>query len=141
VHETERHVRLFEHLGLPAGGSPPEQFPLTATDEAAHAATLARYRLVPGRYAVLHPGASAPTRRWPAAHFAAVMGTSAVTVFLAGDPVRWAYDGGRQSAVAADVPCAPCPHPVCPIDLRCAASVPPEVVLSAARELTGTGVP
>jgi hypothetical protein len=35
------------------------------------------------------------------------------------------------------VPCAPCPHLICPIDFRCAASVRPGEVLAAARELTG----
>jgi len=204
LHEAERHLRLLEHLGLPAGGPPEMAFPVTPADEAEHARTLERRGLSPGRYAVLHPGASSPTRRWPAARFAAVgdalaadglrvvvtgvageraisaavlaamrapaidltgatslgglaallrdaavlvgndtgsahlaaaVGASSVTVFLPGDPVRWAHPGPRHRAVAADVPCAPCPHLVCPIDFRCAASVRPESVVSAAREL------
>jgi ADP-heptose:LPS heptosyltransferase len=209
LHETERHLRLFEHLGLPAGDPPAMRFPVTAADEAEHAGTLARHRLVPGRYAILHPGASSPTRRWPAARFAAVgdaltregltvvvtggagergigaevrawmrrpavdltaatslgglaallrdcavlvgndtgtahlaaaVGARSVTVFLAGDPVRWAHPGRRHRAVAADVPCAPCPHLACPIDFRCADSVRPEAVLAAARSLAGCAV-
>jgi hypothetical protein len=49
--------------------------------------------------------------------------------------VRWAHGGPRHRAVAADVPCAPCPHLECPIDFRCADAVRPEAVLAAAREL------
>jgi ADP-heptose:LPS heptosyltransferase len=71
------------------------------------------------------------------AHLAAAVGARSVTVFLPGDPVRWAHRGPRHRAVVADVPCAPCPHLVCPIDFRCAASVRPREVLAAARELTG----
>jgi ADP-heptose:LPS heptosyltransferase len=204
LHEAERHLRLFEHLGLPAAGPPRMRFPVTSADEAEHAATLARLGLRPGGYAVLHPGASAPTRRWPverfaavgdaladdglrivvtgvpgeratvsallhalrrpaldltgatglgglaallrdaavlvgndtgSAHLAAAVGAASVTVFLPGDPVRWAHAGPRHRTVAADVPCAPCPHLECPIDFRCAASVRPDAVLAAAREL------
>ncbi len=206
LHEAERHLRLFEHLGLPAGGPPEMTFPITPDDEEQHAATLDRHGLVPGGYVVLHPGASSPTRRWtvagyaavgdtlagnglavvltgvpgeraigtavrtamraPAldltgatglgrlaallrdaavligndtgtAHLAAAVGGRSVTVFLAGDPVRWTHGGPRHRAVVADVPCAPCPHLVCPIDFRCADSVLPEDVLAAARELAG----
>jgi ADP-heptose:LPS heptosyltransferase len=209
LHEAERHLRLFEHLGLPPGGPPEMAFPLTGDDETEHAATLARHGLAPGRYVVLHPGASSPTRRWPvhgyaavgdalaeeglavvvtgvrrereisaavcatmrataadltgatglgglaallrdsavlvgndtgSAHLAAAVGARSVTVFLAGDPVRWAHRGPRHRAVVADVPCAPCPHLVCPIDFRCAPSVHLRDVLSAARELAGSAV-
>lgn len=203
-HEVDRHVRLLEHLGLPSEGPGRMEFPVTPADEAEHAATLGRHGLRPGGYAVLHPGASSPTRRWPAAHYAGVgdalaaegwaivvtgvsgerpvsaevtarmrspavdltgttslgglgallrdsavlvgndtgtshlaaaVGARSVTVFLAGDPVRWAHRGAGHRAVVADVPCAPCPHLVCPIDFRCAASVPPGVVAAAARRL------
>lgn len=208
LHETDRHLRLFEHLGLRGGGPSEMTFPITPGDEAEHAATMTRHGLRRGRYAVLHPGASSPTRRWPAsryaavgdalaadglavvvtgvegerdisaavtaamhspatdltgstslgglaallrdcavlvgndtgsAHLAAAVGARAVTVFLPGDPVRWAHRGPRHRTVAADVPCAPCPFLVCPIDFRCADSVPADVVLSAARRLAGTG--
>ncbi|WNV73724.1 glycosyltransferase family 9 protein [Geodermatophilus sp. DSM 44513] len=204
LHEAQRHLALLTHLGLPEGDPPPMHFPVGADDEAAQAALLARHGLVPGRYAVLHPGASAATRRWPAeryaavgdalaadglavvvtgvpgerdvaaavvaamqapavdltgatglgglaallrdaavlvgndtgsAHLAAAVGARSVTVFLPGEPVRWAHGGPRHRALAADVPCAPCPHLVCPIDFRCADSVRPADVLAAAREL------
>jgi len=206
LHEAQRHLRLLEHLGLPAGPPPPMFFPLSAADRAEHAATLGRTGLAPGRYVVLHPGASAPTRQWPteryaavgdalaadgwdvvltgvpserdisatvrermrapvtdltgatslgglaalladsavlvgndtgSAHLAVAVGAPSVTVFLPGDPVRWAHSGPRQRAVVADVPCAPCPHLVCPIDFRCAASVRVAAVVAAARELVG----
>ena len=206
-HEADRHVGLLEHLGLPPGGPAELAFEVTAADEAEHAATLATSGLVPGRYAVLHPGASSPTRRWPvqrfaavgdalaaeglavvltgvseeraiaaavrgamrapatdltgatslgglaallrdsallvgndtgSAHLAAAVGASSVTVFLPGDPLRWANRGPRHRAVAADVACAPCPHLVCPIDFRCADSVSPADVLAAARSLQGS---
>jgi ADP-heptose:LPS heptosyltransferase len=204
LHEADRHLRMFEQLGLPRGGPPEMAFAVTADDEAEHATTLARHGLVPRGYAVLHPGASSPTRRWPveryaavgdglagegldvvvsgvpseapisaavtaamrapaldltgtttlgglaallrdaavlvgndtgSAHLAAAVGGRSVTVFLPGDPVRWAHHGPRHRALAADVPCAPCPHLTCPIDFRCAASVRPEAVLAAARDL------
>jgi ADP-heptose:LPS heptosyltransferase len=206
LHETQRHLRLFEHLGVPAGPPPAMHFPLSAADRAEHAATLAATGLVPGRYVVLHPGASAATRQWPteryaavgdalaadgwdvvltgvpgerdisatvqarmraqaidltgatslgglaalladsavligndtgSAHLAVAVGAPSVTVFLPGDPVRWAHSGPRQRAVVADVPCSPCPHLVCPIDFRCAASVRVAAVVAAARELVG----
>jgi ADP-heptose:LPS heptosyltransferase len=204
LHEAERHLALLEHLGLPPGGPPDLRFPVTAADEAEHAATLTAHALVPGRYAVLHPGASSPTRRWPAdryaavgdalaaaglavvvtgvsgerevaarvaagmrapavdlagatslgglaallrdaavlvgndtgsAHLAAAVGTRSVTVFLPGDPVRWAHPGPRHRHVAAAVPCAPCPHLVCPIEFRCAATVTPRAVLAEVEAL------
>ncbi|MGY1742043.1 MULTISPECIES: glycosyltransferase family 9 protein [unclassified Blastococcus] len=207
LHEAQRHVRLLEHLGLPPGGEAGMGFDLRPGDEAEHAATLTRHGLVPGGYAVLHPGASAATRRWPiaryaavgdalaadglavvltgvpgeaqpaqvaaamrapavdlsgatslgglaallrdaavlvgndtgSAHLAAAVGGRSVTVFLPGDPVRWAHRGPRHRALAPDVACAPCPHLVCPIEFRCAQTVRPDAVLAAARQLAGAG--
>ncbi|MGY1771341.1 glycosyltransferase family 9 protein [Blastococcus sp. SYSU D00813] len=203
LHEAQRHVRLLEHLGLPAGGPLDMTFDLRPADEAEHAATLARHGLTPGGYAVLHPGASAATRRWPvaryaavgdalaadgltvvltgtpgetqpaavaaamrapavdlsgatslgglaallrdaavlvgndtgSAHLAAAVGGRSVTVFLPGDPVRWAHRGPRHRALVPQVACAPCPHLVCPIEFRCAETIRPDAVLAAAREL------
>ncbi len=207
LHETARHVALLEHLGLPPGGDAAMGFPVTADDEAEHAATLAAHGLAPGRYAVLHPGASAPTRRWPvdryaavgdalaadglavvvtgvtaerdisarvvaamrapavdltgatglgglaallrdsavlvgndtgSAHLAAAVGARSVTVFLPGDPVRWAHPGPRHRALTPTVACAPCPHLACPIEFRCAQTVTPAAVAAAARELVAS---
>jgi ADP-heptose:LPS heptosyltransferase len=208
LHEAERHLRLLEHLGLPPDGPAQMTFPLTADDETEHAATLVQHRLVPGRYAVLHAGASAPTRRWPvdryaavgdalaaeglrvvltgvpgerrisaavraamaapaldltgatsfgglaallrdaavlvgndtgSAHLAAAVGARSVTVFLSGDPGRWAHRGPRRRVIVADVDCAPCPHLTCPIDFRCAGSVHPRDVVAAARAVLAGG--
>jgi ADP-heptose:LPS heptosyltransferase len=69
------------------------------------------------------------------AHLAAAVGARTVTVFLSGDSVRWAHRGPRHRAVVSGVACAPCPHLVCPIDFRCAASVRPGDVLAPARDL------
>jgi ADP-heptose:LPS heptosyltransferase len=66
------------------------------------------------------------------AHLAAAVGTPSVTVFLSGDPVRWAY-GGLHRAVWRDVGCNPCPHLTCPIDFRCAQQVEVSDVMAAAR--------
>ena len=68
LHEVERHLRLLEHLGLPAGASRALAWPLTCEDED-EAAALGPAR---GTYAVLHPGATSPSRLWPVERFAAV---------------------------------------------------------------------
>jgi ADP-heptose:LPS heptosyltransferase len=65
MHEIHRHLSLFQHLGVPPAGEDLE-FPLTAADRAE-----AR-DLVRGRYAVLHPGATSSSRRWPLERWAAV---------------------------------------------------------------------
>lgn len=190
LHEVWRHLRLVEHLGvpLPPGAARPA-FPVTGPEWERAAALAAHHGLPPGGYAVLHPGASAPTRRWPAgrfarlgdalarrglrvvlggvraerpltgrvhllmtepavdlagdttvgeyaalladaavlvggdtgaAHLAAAAGTRSVTIFMAGDPVRWAHPGPRHRTARVAVGCNPCPHLRCPRDLRCA---------------------
>jgi ADP-heptose:LPS heptosyltransferase len=65
MHEVHRHLTLFQYLGVPPAGEDLE-FPLTAADRAE-----AR-DLVRGRYAVLHPGATSTSRRWPVGRWAAV---------------------------------------------------------------------
>ena len=53
-----------------------------------------------------------------------------VTVFLPGEPWRWAHPGPSHEAVRVDVGCNPCPHLDCPIDHRCATAVTPAMVLT-----------
>jgi ADP-heptose:LPS heptosyltransferase len=69
------------------------------------------------------------------AHLAAALRTPSVTIFLSGDPVRWAHDPAHHPIVRADVGCSPCPHLSCPIDHRCARRVTVEAVLDAADRL------
>jgi ADP-heptose:LPS heptosyltransferase len=64
-----------------------------------------------------------------AAHLAEAVGTPCVTVFLAGDPVRWAH--ADHGLARVQVECNPCPHLTCPIDHRCATRLDPERVLAA----------
>jgi ADP-heptose:LPS heptosyltransferase len=62
---------------------------------------------------------------------AAALGTPSVTIYLAGDPQRWApFDRRRHRAVQAGVGCQPCPHQTCPIDHRCATGVSVERVVA-----------
>jgi ADP-heptose:LPS heptosyltransferase len=200
LHEVRRHLRLVEHLGvtLPPGADRPA-FPVGAAERARAAALADRHGLPAGGYAVLHPGASAPTRMWPAerfarlgdalarrglrvvlggvaaerpltgrvrgsmaapvvdlagatsvgeyavlladaavlvsgdtgaAHLAAATGTRSVTIFMAGDPVRWAHPGPRHRTARVPVGCNPCPHLRCPRDLRCASRLPVADVLA-----------
>jgi ADP-heptose:LPS heptosyltransferase len=63
LHEAQRHLALVEALGVPPGDDALE-FPLTAQDRAIDRPA--------APYAVLHPGATSPSRRWPADRFAAV---------------------------------------------------------------------
>jgi ADP-heptose:LPS heptosyltransferase len=65
-----------------------------------------------------------------AAHLAAAVGTPSVTIFLAGDPQRWAHPAPHAVA-RVQVECNPCPHLVCPIDHRCAQRLGAEQVLGA----------
>lgn len=204
LHEVHRHLRLVRHLGGPPGADDSLEFPLRDRDREGFARLARVHGLVPGGYAVIHPGATSASRRWPAERFAAVAdalartglriavtgvlgeeavtsavrrhtvhetvdltgrttlgelacllghaallvgndtgtahlavatGTPSVTVFLSGDPVRWAYRDPRHRAVRASVACSPCPHLSCPIDFRCAHSLDVEPVLSVALSL------
>jgi ADP-heptose:LPS heptosyltransferase len=65
-HEIDRHLDLMAHLGAPPRGRALE-FPLTPEDRAEAA------RVRPAEpYAVLHPGATSSSRRWPVERFATV---------------------------------------------------------------------
>lgn len=67
--EVERLLVLTDHLGLPRRGQG-LVFPLRDTDRDSAAALWRPLRGQP--FAVVHPGAQLPSRRWPAARFAAV---------------------------------------------------------------------
>jgi ADP-heptose:LPS heptosyltransferase len=73
--EVGRHLRLLEHLGIPSQGAQKE-LPVHEADRRAAAELLPWERGQDGRapreYAVIHPGASVPERRWPPERFAAV---------------------------------------------------------------------
>jgi ADP-heptose:LPS heptosyltransferase len=69
-HEIGRHLRLMRHLGAEPDGEALE-FPVLSRDRAAAARLAAR----PGLrrpYALIHPGATSPARRWSPERFAAV---------------------------------------------------------------------
>lgn len=97
LHEVDRHLRLLEHLGLPAGASRALEWPLTA-DEEAEAASLG---LAPGTYAVLHPGATSPSRLWPVERFAEVadgLTAAGLQVVVGGVPSEAATTGAVVAA-------------------------------------------
>ena len=89
--------------------------PSRPADESEHAATLDRAGLVPGGYAVLHPGASSPTRRLPAERFAAVgdaLADDGLTVVVTGVPGEHAISTAVTAAMrtpAGDPTGAPSP--------------------------------
>lgn len=72
MHEVHRHLSMLQHLGVPPAGEDLE-FPVTAADEAEAARVLADARTEPGGYAVVHPGATSSSRRWPLDRWAAVV--------------------------------------------------------------------
>ncbi|MBB6097399.1 ADP-heptose:LPS heptosyltransferase [Deinobacterium chartae] len=69
--EPLRWLTLAQHLGCPAQGEHLE-FPLHPHDRQQAARLLAELGLGAGGYALLHPGAQDPRRRWPTGHFARV---------------------------------------------------------------------
>jgi ADP-heptose:LPS heptosyltransferase len=70
-HEIRRHLALMDLLGAAPRGERLE-FPIEPEDEVECADLLRRTRLAEGAYACLHPGATSPSRLWPAERFAAV---------------------------------------------------------------------
>lgn len=208
-HETWRHLRVVRRLGAPVrDGDAALEFPVTPEEDRAADRLRRRAGLRPGGYAVVHPGASSPSRRWPTqryaaladglarsglsvvltgtsaeseisrrvseemahlaidltggtplgvlaalirdsallvgndtgtAHLAAAVGTPSVTLFLSGDPARWAHPGARHRTVWVDVGCNPCPHLSCPIEHPCAAAITPGQVLDEAHRALTAG--
>ena len=69
--EVHRHLQVVEFLGVPPG---PEtlEFPLRSSDHERCYALLRAHGLDEGRYACVHPGATAASRRWLPERFAAV---------------------------------------------------------------------
>lgn len=85
--EIRRSLRLIRHLGVPSAGTHLE-FPLSALDAARLDALPEAGALGSAPYAVLHPGASAPTKRWQPEHFALVgdrLAAAGLTPVLTGD--------------------------------------------------------
>lgn len=69
--EPLHHLRLLEHLGIPAQGAA-LTFPITPAERDEARAVAAEHGLPPGEYICIHPGSSTPARRWPLERFAAV---------------------------------------------------------------------
>jgi len=69
--EVWRNLRLAAFLGA-ASDDPTLTFPITREDRHAFLALAAARDLVPGSFAVVHPGASVGTRRWSPERFARV---------------------------------------------------------------------
>ena len=102
LHEADRHLRLLEHLGLPPGASRALEWPLTpAEQDEASALGLTR-----GAYAVLHPGATSPSRLWPAERFAEVadgLVRAGLEVVVGGVPSEAATTGAVVAACRGQV--------------------------------------
>jgi ADP-heptose:LPS heptosyltransferase len=69
--EVYRHLMLMEFLGADRGSDDLE-FPLDARDEEKCNLLLRKHESAPRRYVVVHPGATATSRRWPPALFGRV---------------------------------------------------------------------
>jgi lipopolysaccharide heptosyltransferase II len=96
-HEVERQLALVATLGWHARDDRLQLVP-AAEARAAARRRLAALGLAPRAFAVLHAGASAPSRRWPAARFAAVaqrLATRGCPALVVGD--------AREAALAAAV--------------------------------------
>jgi ADP-heptose:LPS heptosyltransferase len=99
AHDSEVHrcLGLLARLGIPERGQHLE-FPLRQSDRMELADVLGGERLDARGYAVVHPGAASPPRRWPAEHFARVVDA------LAGRGLRVVLTGtAQEEAVAVSV--------------------------------------
>ncbi|MBI3404254.1 MAG: glycosyltransferase family 9 protein, partial [Acidobacteria bacterium] len=73
VHTVEHRMTQFYHAGLPRGPIPPAQVFPQADAIASVREKLRARGITPGqRYAVIHPGASHPSKQWPLDGFAQV---------------------------------------------------------------------
>ncbi|HWG95000.1 MAG TPA: glycosyltransferase family 9 protein, partial [Mycobacteriales bacterium] len=101
LHEVERHLRLLEHLGLPAGADRALSWPVRPEDEGVQQ----RLGLPPGPYAVLHPGATSSSRRWPVVRFAEVgdaLAADGLRVLVGGVPSEAPTTAALVDALSAD---------------------------------------
>jgi len=71
LHEIDRHLALMTLLGAPPAGRD-LIFPVADADEDEAAVLRARAGLDHAPYVLIHPGATSPSRRWPAERYAAV---------------------------------------------------------------------
>jgi ADP-heptose:LPS heptosyltransferase len=102
LHEVDRHLRLLEHLGLPAGASRALEWPLTPEDEDEAAAL----GLTQRAYAVLHAGATSPSRLWPSERFAEVaegLAQAGLEVVVGGVPSEAVTTGALVAACRTPV--------------------------------------
>lgn len=121
-HEVQRQLDLVASVGLHTA-DPGLRFTLRPADVRRVAAQLAEAGLVPGRpYVLVHPGASAPSRRYPPEAFAA-----AAAGLAGGD------DGPGQGALAL-VACAG-PGEAGLLQRLCAALPHPPLLLPGAQSL------
>lgn len=72
VPEATRHIRLMEHLGIPAQGTALE-FPVLPEDEAE--VRKLYLPIVPHRYVCIHPGSRGAWQQWPPHYFAFIADT------------------------------------------------------------------
>ncbi len=129
-------------LAVAVSGVPSEAAATAAVVAAmrAPAADLAGRTSLGGYAALLGSAALLVANDTGSAHLAAAVGTPSVTLFLSGDPVRWAHDATRHPVARVQVECNPCPHLTCPIDHRCATRLGTDLVMAHADRLLERGV-
>jgi len=99
--EVDRWLALVDRLGCPAGADRPD-FPVSQAERAECAAIVPALAAHP--YAVLHPGASDPRRRWPGECFAAVgdrLASLGLAVVLTGTAAEAPITAAVRNAMAA----------------------------------------